>query len=51
MGGVPAKPIRRRFSEETVEKLLAIRWWDWPKTKIAQNLSAIQSGELCRLEL
>ena len=45
-GGVPAKPIRKRFSEETISALLAARWWDWPEEKIARNLAAIQSGHV-----
>ena len=44
VGGIPAKPIRKRFSEETVQALLDLRWWDWPKERIMQNLQAIQSG-------
>ena len=28
VGGVPAKVIRYRFSEEVIEKLLKIKWWD-----------------------
>ncbi|MBL8165029.1 MAG: acetyltransferase [Anaerolineae bacterium] len=31
VGGVPAKPIRRRFDEAISEKLLKIAWWDWPR--------------------
>lgn len=50
VGGVPAKPIRKRFSEETVSALLEIQWWDWPKEKIAQNIGAIQSGHIERLK-
>lgn len=49
-GGVPAKPIRKRFSDETIDSLLQIRWWDWPKEKIAQNISAIQSGNIKALK-
>ena len=44
VGGVPAKTIRRRFDEDTVEKLLGLRWWDWPEEVIKENISAIQSG-------
>lgn len=44
VGGIPAKPIRKRFSEETISALLALKWWDWPKEKIAQKIEAIQSG-------
>ncbi len=29
--GVPAKPIRMRFSEATARALLRIAWWDWPR--------------------
>ena len=45
-GGIPAKPIKKRFSEETVAALLKIRWWDWPKERIARNLLAIRSGQI-----
>lgn len=44
VGGIPAKPIRKRFSEETISALLALKWWDWPKEKIAQKIEAIQAG-------
>lgn len=44
VGGIPAKPIRKRFSEETISELLALKWWDWPKERIARNIPAIQSG-------
>ena len=46
VGGVPAAPIRTRFSEETVPALLKLKWWDWSKEKIARNLGAIQSGHV-----
>ena len=50
VGGVPARPIRRRFSEETVSALLQLRWWDWPRERIRQNISAIQSGSVDSLK-
>ncbi len=46
VGGVPAKPIRRRFSEMDVARLLALKWWDWPIEQIAASLGDIQSGNL-----
>lgn len=46
VGGVPAKPIRKRFSEDTIAALLELRWWDWPEKRIQANLDAIQSGQL-----
>lgn len=46
VGGVPAKPIRRRFSESTIAALEEIQWWNWPRERIAANISAIQSGNI-----
>ena len=46
VGGVPAKSIRRRFDQATIEKLEALRWWDWDEEKIRRNIPAIQAGEI-----
>lgn len=50
VGGVPAKPIRRRFSEETISALLEIQWWNWSEKRIARNIGAIQSGNIEQLK-
>ena len=50
VGGVPAKPIRKRFNDVTIEKLAALRWWDWDYEKIKRNLPAIFSGDVPALE-
>ena len=50
VGGVPAKPIRRRFDDATIEKLEVLRWWDWDYEKIKRSIPAIQSGNLAALE-
>ena len=50
VGGVPAKPIRRRFDDATIEKLEVLRWWDWDYEKIKYSIPAIQSGDLAALE-
>ena len=49
VGGVPAKPIRRRFDDATVEKLEALRWWDWDKDRLKRALPAIQAGDIAAL--
>lgn len=46
VGGVPAKPIRKRFDEDTIAELLEIKWWDWPEEKIAERITDIQNGDL-----
>lgn len=50
VGGVPAKQIRKRFDEETVTRLLELKWWDWADERIKENLPAIQSGRINELK-
>ncbi len=38
VGGIPAKVIRFRFSEQQIKKLLDISWWKWSDQKIAANI-------------
>lgn len=49
IGGVPAKPIRKRFDDKTIEKLLNMKWWNWSAEKIAPNIEAIKSGNIAQL--
>ena len=49
VGGVPARPIRKRFDDKTIEELLRIRWWDQDAEKIKENLPAIMSGDIKKL--
>lgn len=46
VGGNPAKPIKQRFSDETIEVLEAIAWWDWPIETITRHLETIVSGDV-----
>lgn len=58
VAGNPAQFIRTRFSPETVERLLAVAWWNWPPERvdaavplllandIAAFLDAAERGEL-----
>lgn len=34
--GNPARMIRKRFDDETIEKLLEMKWWDWSDQKLGQ---------------
>ncbi len=36
-GGVPAREIRRRCSEEVAAVLLEAKWWEWPMDRLARN--------------
>ncbi|KZL13579.1 DapH/DapD/GlmU-related protein [Pseudovibrio sp. Ad37] len=43
VGGVPAKLIKRRFSKEAADRLIKLKWWDWPEDKIFERLPLFQS--------
>jgi phosphonate metabolism protein (transferase hexapeptide repeat family) len=32
--GVPARPLRKRFDDETIARLLAIAWWEWDRATL-----------------
>ena len=51
VGGVPAKVIRYRFSQEIIEKLEEIKWWDLPEEKLKEHLSVFQKENPTALEL
>ena len=38
VGGNPAKIIKYRFDEETIAKLLQIKWWDLSHKMIIENI-------------
>ncbi len=50
VGGNPAKEIRKRFDDETIELLLALAWWNWPIDKITNALEAITAGDIGALK-
>ncbi len=39
VAGNPAKVIRYRFDDETIQKLMSIAWWDWDETLIKARIS------------
>lgn len=49
VGGIPAKVIKKRFSDDTILKLLKIKWWNWSYEKIQANIKHIQSGNIDKL--
>lgn len=46
VAGNPARLIGMRFDDRTIERLLDIRWWDWPVGKIRKNLHLVCSSKL-----
>ncbi len=46
VGGIPAKPIRKRFSDDVIAELLKLQWWDLPEERIKENIDSLQSGRI-----
>ena len=49
VGGNPAKIIRKRFNENMIDKLLTLKWWDWPIEKINRNIAVIVAADIYAL--
>jgi len=45
-GGNPAKFIKWRFSEEIIEKMNHIQWWNWSEQRIEDNVDLILSDDI-----
>lgn len=46
VAGNPAKVIRMRYDDETIERLKDIAWWEWSKDKIEVAIPAIEIGDI-----
>lgn len=45
VAGVPAEPVRRRFSEEVAARIEGTEWWNWDHETLAERLSAFRDLE------
>ncbi len=46
VGGNPAKPIRKRFDDKKIQALIRIKWWEWPKEKVNENIHLLCSKDI-----
>lgn len=42
VGGVPAKVINYRFSQDIIDKLQEVKWWDWTEERLRKNIEMFQ---------
>ena len=49
VAGNPARQVKKRFDDETIRKLLEIKWWAWPPEKINENLDIICGNDITRM--
>jgi phosphonate metabolism protein (transferase hexapeptide repeat family) len=38
VGGIPARPLRERFSRLIADRLMALSWWDWPASRLSDAI-------------
>lgn len=46
VAGNPARVIRMRFDDATIERLLDLKWWDWPRERIAASVADLCSDRI-----
>lgn len=46
VGGSPAKPIKKRFDDETIKDLLEIKWWDLDESILIENRHLLFSQDV-----
>lgn len=45
VAGNPARILRRRFAPEIIERLMALRWWDWGPERVRAAEPALAAAE------
>jgi acetyltransferase-like isoleucine patch superfamily enzyme len=45
VAGCPARPIRYRFDQETIERLLSLKWWDMPEDELRRVAGTFNEPE------
>ncbi|GJM35190.1 MAG: Vat family streptogramin A O-acetyltransferase [Saprospiraceae bacterium] len=51
VGGNPAREIKKRFSDEQIKKLVALKWWDWDLERITKNVQALTGKNIADLDM
>lgn len=54
VGGVPAKIIRYRFTQEVIKKLLELEWWNYDDATLKEHITFFQKenisvNDICKL--
>ncbi len=49
--GIPARIIKKRFTDDVISDLLKLEWWNFTNEKIAKNIQFIQAGDIEKLNL
>jgi virginiamycin A acetyltransferase len=46
VAGNPARMVRKRFDQQTIDELMKIKWWDWDFQRIKENMPLLISSHM-----
>lgn len=46
VAGNPARMVKKRFDDQTIARLLHIRWWDWEDSRIQKALPLLLNADI-----
>lgn len=46
VAGNPAKVVKKRFDDKTIQKLLEVKWWNWNDSKIKAALPLLLNDQI-----
>ncbi|MEG1431417.1 MULTISPECIES: CatB-related O-acetyltransferase [Eubacterium] len=46
VAGSPARIIRKRFDDATINQLMALKWWDLPDEQVKEIIPAVMDGDI-----
>ena len=46
VGGVPAKMIRKRFSDEVIKNICQIKWWNWDENWLREHIDYFRTNNI-----
>jgi len=49
VAGNPARLLKKRFDEDTITRLLQVKWWDWPIDRIKADMTTILGTDVQKL--
>lgn len=44
--GNPARMVKMRFDEQTVNRLIELKWWEWPYDRVSENIPLLCSDRI-----
>lgn len=47
--GNPAKLVGYRFEQNTIDRIMEMKWWDWNLEDVASNIGLLLSGNIDKL--